>query len=431
MATFKSTASELVGEGVESDDMLPLDPTQAPTMSDDMIRAAQRVLDSVPGTDGCIVSCKQRLAQEGLLPGSSAQTITLKKDVSPDASTRPPTPPHILDEQETPSAKDLAIEYTLRNEDLSGDENDWAADLVDAEFRGSAKPLEPPVTSAAPASLTAEYHDSPQSTQGYDNWEKTLVSHLSTLYTSLKVGLDAVHAQNMELKEVIQAQHAELKIIREEQSRLGTMIGETQTRLQALHSLTVEGQSELLDMKREFSLCTASFSKINSALEHMNKSGLPIGKLPSPSQYVGGLGIPAESPLDEPLITTPIAYSREKLREFMIKCSFPPSKMDVMIKLLENRTPKMFAMLLPQLNPNATVSGESAQRLLALAKISEAAEIKQALACLRALITEGGSSGVSTTLDNTGPPSQGESTHTVTAKQVSRVIKCENPFASR
>lgn len=235
-------------------------------------------------------------------------------------------------------------------------------------------------------------------------WERTLVRHMSTLYSSLKQGIDTVQSTNQELRAIIIDQHADIKGIKEEQRRLGSVLQDIASQLEKIQSSTLDVSYDLQDVKQEVSICTAGFIKINSALLQLNMVGVPQGKIPTLQNYKFESN-PTVASTKEDMRSTPTKYTRSKLQELMTGVAMPASKIPIMITMLENRTPRVFSMCLPQLNPHAKLSDSSAKDLINMTKIDNKDELQLAFSCLRDLLQKTDEAGTSSTQDPVPTPS--------------------------
>lgn len=309
--------------------------------------------------------------------------------------------------------------------------HDWA--LEDPTFSGEDpyEVLEPQeILPIAPHHLTTV--DPPMSapieTEISSDWENTLTGHLGTLYDGMTKGINQVLADNHEIKAMLAQHQSDVRMMKDEQVRLFSTLSDIKAQLTAMQGVQTAIQYDLVEMKEELSICTAGFSKINSALLQMNSLSVPMGKLPVGSGYKTSAPTLTNDQILEGK-TTPIAYGDAQLTENLIKIGFPTGKVPLIRALLNNRTVKSFSCLLPQMNSNATVSHEAAKMLIEMPFIQNKEELLKACKCVTALLEY---------KEVMPGPSSASSSHPTDPQNIAvaapvlkstRIKKSNNPFA--
>lgn len=275
------------------------------------------------------------------------------------------------------------------------------------------------------ATQDQQYYYNDQQDQG---WERVLTTHLGTLYDGLKAAFDQVLADNHEIKSILAQHQSDVRMIRDEQVRLFSAISDTRSQLTAMQSVSAANQYDLSEIKEELSICTAGFSKINSALLQMNSISIPIGKLPTTTGYQSSVSAPSTS-AGVGGKTTPIAYGDEQLAENLKRAHFPSDKIPIICALLNNRTVKSFSCLLPQLNSKATVSHDAARQLIEMPLIQNKEDLLKACKAISELLNlrVGDQDRIEAPI--VPIPADNISREAATLVKSSRIKKNANPFA--
>lgn len=417
------TSPQNTNRGVTSLNSTGLDPEEEAstpgTITNLQIDLALTALDTVSTHDGTLTECRRKLQVAGVYQNSSP---TVEK-----------IPAAIIGEDVTEhhrAKEDAKAEFTLQSEDIIRPGDDWSADMVDV-----LEEDEEPARHVASHQISSEPAQAPEddSASIHPAFEQFFMKNFSLLYTSLKQGIDATMGCSLEVKSLLLGLTSEVKLIRDEQIKIVSRLGEVSTQLETLQKVTQEGQFDLQEVRQEVSICTAGFSKINSALLQMNTMGVPQGALPSAANYHFESN-PTVASVKEKTRTTPLSYSREKLIDLLKQVSMPVDKIDIMVSLLENRTARSFAMLLPQLNIYANVSDEPAKQLIQMTDIKTPEELKQAFSYLHALLSKQGlpiHEASASLYPAPLQPSECAAQPPLAARVAStRVKKCENPFGT-
>lgn len=435
-AQLSSASSEASLHGSLHEDDVLLSPDGVPAsvsnLTNSQMAEAQRVIDVLSNHDGSIEQARDMLISRSAHPSSTATVVTVPRnppvmdDISPLVKEE-----RLILEMENPQAVD-PVEFVLTAPVSMGVEMDWEPDNVisseehpddEEEHERVVRPTTPaPVAQPAPVPDRA----SPSTL------DALLSHHLSTFYASITPGIDTLLKDTHEVRKTLVLVQSEIRAIRDEQSRLGSVLQDVNLRLDTMHGDNNATQRELIEMKGEISICTASFTKINSALLQMNAGGVPMGQLPNPQLYVTPM-VSGPVPEEGPSGSTPIAYSDEKLQHLLEASALPQPKIEVAIKMLKHRTPRSLAELLPQFNTCVTVSHPLATALTDIARIERKEDLKHAVRLLEEIhqVSTPGAK-ISPVPESAKPPPGTITTAAVPLPQAkTRVVKCMNPFAKK
>lgn len=387
------------------------------TITGEQIGMVMTTLNTVAVHDGSLLDCRKKLQGLGMYESSgpvNTKGLTLPEDED--------VTDHHRDHEEAKA------EFVIQEDEVLTGPIDWSADMDDVLEEDEANPPGIPPT-MNPTDLQGTSEGNVQSIP--PELEQFFMRNFSLLYTSLKQGIDATMASSMEIKSLLLGLTSEIKLVRDEQIKVGSRLGDLSSQLEVLQKQTQEGQFDLQEVRQEISICTASFSKINSALLQMNAANIPQGALPNIANYHFESN-PTLASAKEKIRTTPLAYTREKLGDLLKKTSMPADKVDIMVTMLENRTARSFSMLLPQLNQYTSVSDDDARQLIQMVDIKTPEDLKKAFTHLYNLLNKPGQSDI--TAPPVDPlidirPSEQVIQNTRTPRIAStRVKKCENPF---